>query len=291
MSFWVFLMAAALTAAGAMALIAMPLLRRRGGRHEAGTADALCRRLAEIASNRESGLIGEESAAEAEVEAKRAALRATAPGERPETRARRLRLGAIAFLATAPLAAAGIYLTVGAPALIDPPPVAAADDIAALPEDERRAMIEQMVAGLAARLEIEPGDAEGWRMLARSQMVLDRAADSAASYRRLLTLEEGALDDWRNYATALAAVTPDQRFPTAPEFRRALGEIERRAPGDMMALFYRGGAARQAGDAAGAAAIWRTLLAEMPADAPVRASLEDLIAEAEQAALSKAVPK
>lgn len=287
----VFAVAAAAIAMTAMGLVALPLLNRRPAALLDDTADALRARLNAIARDRDSGLIGAEAASEAEIEAKRAALAELGRPARSHAPARRWRFAAAAFLAATPLASAGLYLSVGAPALIDPPPAAAAADIAALPEDERRAMIETMVAGLAARLADQPEDAEGWRMLARSQMVLERPGDAAESYRRLLAIADDDLDDWRNYAAALAASAPDEQFPSDQEFIRALGEIEKRAPGDMMALFYRGGAARQAGDAAGAAAIWRQLSAAMPADAPVRGTLEELIAEADAAALSQNVPK
>ncbi len=295
MSFAIFLVAAAAIAISALVFIAAPLFRKDTAMEEPDDAAAKLReRLASIARDREAGLISPEAAADAEIEAKRSALSASAPKAAPAQPARRWRLAAAAFLGAAPLAAAGVYLAVGAPALIDPPPAPpapSAEAIAALPEEERQAMIAAMVDGLAARLEAEPGDAEGWRMLARSQLVLKRPADSAASYGKLLGMVEGDLDDWRNYATALAAASPADQFPTAPEFLRALDEIEKRAPGDMMALFYRGGAAREAGDPAGAAAIWRRLLAAMPEDAPVRGTLETLIAEADAAALSNGVPK
>ncbi|MFN3960286.1 MAG: c-type cytochrome biogenesis protein CcmI [Parvularculaceae bacterium] len=291
----IFLIAASAIAVAALAAIGAPMFRAGAAdprRDE--TAAILRERLAGIARDREAGLIDAEAAADAETEAKRQALAAAAHAPASHRSARVLRFGALAFLGAAPLAAAMLYLAIGAPALINPPPAGAApsaEAIAAMPEDERRAMIEAMVAGLSARLEAEPGDADGWRMLARSQMVLGRPADSAASYRKLLALVEGDLDDWRNFATALAAASPDDQFPAAPEFLRALGEIEKRAPDDLMALFYRGGAAREAGDPAGAAALWRRLLAAMPADAPVRGTLESLIAEADAAALSQAVPK
>ena len=145
-------------------------------------------------------------------------------------------------------------------------------------------MIEGMVASLAARLEASPDDAEGWRMLARSELVLQRPVESAASYRRLFALEEGAAEDWRNFASALIAALPTGRFPADDEFLRALDEIEKRAPGDPMALFYRGGAARERGDPAKAAELWTALLDAMPEDAPVRPTLEALIAEARAAA-------
>lgn len=295
MSFTIFLAAALAIAFAALAAIGLPLIR--GGAADAGGDEAaalLRERLAAIARDRAAGLIDADAAAEAETEAKRQVLDVARRPIAASTIARRWRMAAVGFLGLAPLAAAGLYLAVGAPALIDPPPApprVTADSIAALPDDDRRAMIGAMVEGLAARLKDEPGDAEGWRMLARSQMVLERPADSAESYRKLLALVEGDLDDWRNYTTALAAASPGDRFPASPEFLHALDEIEKRAPGDMMALFYRGGALREAGDATGAAALWRRLLAEMPADAPVRGTLESLIAEADAAALSGAVPK
>ena len=295
MSIPIFVVAAAAIAISALFLIARPLFRTERASDEPDDAsDRLHERLASIAGDRAAGLIGADAAAEAEIEAKRSALTASARSETTPQTARRWRLAATAFLGAAPLAAAGLYLAVGAPALIDPPapPLApSAEAIAALPEADRQAMIGAMVEGLAARLAAEPGDADGWRMLARSQLVLGRSADSVSSYRTLLQMVEGDLEDWRNYATALASASPEDQFPTAPEFLRALGEIEKRAPGDMMALFYRGGADREAGDPAGAAAIWRRLLAAMPADAPVRGTLEALIAEADAAALSNAVPK
>lgn len=287
-----FLGLAGAIAAAAIGLIALPLLKKdRRAAADDSAADALHVRLAAIARDRDSDLINADAAADAEIEAKRAAIADSATPAAALAPARVWRLAAIAFLAAAPLGVAGLYLSVGAPALIDPPPALAPRDIAALPEDQRRAMIENMVAELAARLEAQPEDADGWRMLARSQMVLERPEDAAASYRRLLAAAEGDLDDWRNFANALAASSPEQQFPSGQEFMRALSEIEKRAPGDMMALFYRGGAARQSGDAAGAASIWRQLLAGMPADAPVRGTLEELIAEADAAALNKPVPK
>jgi cytochrome c-type biogenesis protein CcmH len=48
------------------------------------------------------------------------------------------------------------------------------------PED-RKAMIEGMVASLAAKLEADPADAEGWARLIRSYMVLDRPDEAKAA--------------------------------------------------------------------------------------------------------------
>jgi cytochrome c-type biogenesis protein CcmH len=58
---------------------------------------------------------------------------------------------------------------------------------AALPADQRAAMIEGMVASLAERLEGDPGDADGWARLIRSYMVLNRPADARAALDKART--------------------------------------------------------------------------------------------------------
>ena len=50
-------------------------------------------------------------------------------------------------------------------------------ELADLPEDQRQEMIEQMVNGLATRLEDEPEDREGWLKLAESYEVLGRVPE------------------------------------------------------------------------------------------------------------------
>jgi cytochrome c-type biogenesis protein CcmH len=70
-----------------------------------------------------------------------------------------------------------------------PPSGPGADDIAAAEEmspDEQTAMIEGMVSGLAARLEANPDDAEGWLRLIRSYVVLGRADAAAEAARAAL---------------------------------------------------------------------------------------------------------
>jgi len=63
-------------------------------------------------------------------------------------------------------------------------PGPSADDIEAaeaLPAEDRLAMIEGMVASLAARLDADPSDAAGWARLVRSYMVLDRKDEARAA--------------------------------------------------------------------------------------------------------------
>lgn len=65
------------------------------------------------------------------------------------------------------------------------------DDVAAAQDmtpEERQEMIRGMVEGLAARLEDEPDDVEGWRQLARSRSVLGDPEGAAAAYDNALEL-------------------------------------------------------------------------------------------------------
>jgi cytochrome c-type biogenesis protein CcmH len=65
-----------------------------------------------------------------------------------------------------------------------PPPGPTTEDVAAagtMSAQDRTAMIEGMVASLAAKLEADPADAEGWARLIRSYMVLERPDDARSA--------------------------------------------------------------------------------------------------------------
>ncbi|MDU8946738.1 c-type cytochrome biogenesis protein CcmI [Ovoidimarina sediminis] len=69
-----------------------------------------------------------------------------------------------------------------------------AEDIAAaatMTEADRAAMIEGMVAGLAARLEENPDDPDGWAMLIRSYRTLGDAAKASEAENRVRELYDG----------------------------------------------------------------------------------------------------
>jgi len=57
--------------------------------------------------------------------------------------------------------------------------------------EERQAMINAMVARLAARLEQQPDDFDGWARLGRSYMVLNQPAKARDAYARALKLKPG----------------------------------------------------------------------------------------------------
>lgn len=202
-----------------------------------------------------------------------------------------LHLGALLAFAAAPILAAAIYINVGAPESLSQTfqeamkqqtedPAAA---IAAMSEEDRAAMIENMVAGLAARLEEDPTDAEGWRMLARSYLVLGRTKESESAYAELLALEGNATaQDWRDYIGVLLTAYPPGDGPFDEKITDALKRLHEFDDDEPMALFYLGLAARAEGDRETALANWRRLAEVIPQDAPIMGQLQSLISELEE---------
>jgi cytochrome c-type biogenesis protein CcmH len=73
----------------------------------------------------------------------------------------------------------------------------------ALRPAEQQQMAEQMVAGLAARLERDPRDVEGWVMLMRSYRTLGRDADARAALGKALAANPGARTELSSAAATL----------------------------------------------------------------------------------------
>lgn len=197
---------------------------------------------------------------------------------------RAARLAAAAFAGLAPAFALAAYLKLGAPdyeAKRSAKPEFDFASIAALPADQQAAAVESMVARLAEKLKKNPADADGWRMLARSNSVLGRAEETAAAFDGLFAATKGTAADWRAYMEVLIALGPqNQNGRDIAGAARTLNALD---PDDPLALYFLGDAASMAGDFAAAAGHWRRLLSLTPADAPVRPEIERLLREAEAA--------
>jgi cytochrome c-type biogenesis protein CcmH len=142
---------------------------------------------------------------------------------------------------------------------------------------ERQEMIREMVAGLVARLERQPDDIEGWRMLGRSWGVLGEAAKSAEAYRQVASRLPDDVSAQVDYAEALLAQQSMDQPPSAQVVTQ-LQQILELDGDNPVALFHLGRAAAARGDTTVAARHWQRLLAQIPADAPVRTELERLLA-------------
>jgi cytochrome c-type biogenesis protein CcmH len=147
---------------------------------------------------------------------------------------------------------------------------------AQMSEDDRAAMIEGMVSGLAARLENEPDDLEGWTMLARSYAVLGRMQDSADAYERAAALAPDDVNLHLGRAEALLTILREEGAPINEEAKAAIDEVSRLNPEHPFALYFQGLAASQRGDPARAKSYWERLLATMPESADA-ASVREMI--------------
>lgn len=207
-----------------------------------------------------------------------------------------LRIASLFALGLSPIGALALYFNVGAPESLDPnfherlrvQQQNPAEAIAALPPEERAAAIEAMVEGLAMRLEAEPDNPDGWRMLARSYAAMGRTADSAAAWREVINRSEPAApQDWRDYAGVLIE-TSRPGEPFGEEVMTALNKLIEFNADDPLALFYLAVAAREQGEAQQALEYLQRLQKVVPENAPILPQLENLIQEtAAEAAVAK----
>jgi len=91
---------------------------------------------------------------------------------------------------------------------------AAAQATAGASPEERRAMILAMVGNLAARLEQQPDDVEGWARLGRSYMVLNEPQKAREAYGRALKLKPDDAVLRQAYAEASRAAEPGAAQPS-----------------------------------------------------------------------------
>ena len=152
--------------------------------------------------------------------------------------------------------------------------------MANLTPEQRQQAIRAMVEGLDARLKESPQDRAGWLRLANAWRVLGEAPRAAEAYARadaLSALDAQGLSDW--VETLVRQLAPGAVPPPAAIV--VLTRLEKVQPNNALALFYLGAASFAAGDKPAALQRWKTLLALLPADAPIRGMLEAKIKEAE----------
>ncbi len=133
-----------------------------------------------------------------------------------------------------------------------------------------------MVPYLIKRVRENPGDPRAWRFLAQAYMSVNDVRDAARALAREIAIR-GRGDAVLNsaYGEALVLQNGGQVPPEAEEaFNDALKVDPRNTP----ARFYLGLAKAIRRDNAGAVALWESLLADTPSDAPLHQTLVDRLA-------------
>lgn len=178
----------------------------------------------------------------------------------------------------------GMYLLLGTPAVLQPQTNQGGQQNAHAVTPQQ---IQAMVAKLAERLQDNPGDGEGWLMLARSYNALGRFPEASAAFGRATSLLPADAQLLADYADTLA-MAQGRRLSGDPEIivRRALAAD----PRNIKALALAGSAAFERLDYAAAIGEWRKVLEVVPADSSVAERIRSSIADAETRA-GKASPQ
>jgi len=174
---------------------------------------------------------------------------ATAPVRNP------LKVLAAVLVVLIPLASVGLYWKLGSLDVFLP------QDQNATAEGFGTVLSATALKELEDKLAKKPQDPQGWLLLARSYVELERYGDAAKAYDKLTQLVPGEAQLWADYADALA-MTQGQSLRGEPTLllNKAL-EVDANNP---KTLALAGSAAMERGDYPAAIKYWENLLQQMP---------------------------
>jgi cytochrome c-type biogenesis protein CcmH len=274
-----FIAIAAVMVAIALAWLLWPLLRaaRRPvvERHVAN-ASIYGDQFADLDADLRRGTISEAGYAEARSELERRLLdEGRAQGGTSVATVGSSRTTAIVVALAVPLVAGLMYWKLGAPDAFSPmATVTTAPDAAHQMTPEQ---LGQMVQQLAARLEKEPSNVEGWVILARTYYAMRKFPEAAAAYEKLTQLVPDEPDLLADYADALAMSQGRDLSGRPLALVQAALKIN---PTHWKALAMAGTAAFDRKDYKGAVDYWERLRSSQPADSPIAQSIAVSISEA-----------
>ncbi len=274
MVFWI--LVAGLVVAVTLA-ITRPLMRPAP--QPIGTADADIAvykdQLKEIAADQARGTLGAGEAESARAEIARRLLRATQDNPKTESpplgsdRNRFIGPISIATSIALPVVSLGLYLAYGAPGMPGEPlseRIAEATD-ANKPND--------LVAKVEERLRDHPEDGTGWDVIAPVYYAMGRYGDAAEAYRRAVQLIGESPRRLQGFANARIRI---ENGIVPEDARKALERILVIAPNSVEPRIWLALAKEQDGRLADAAADYKKLITEAPANAPWRKALEERLA-------------
>ena len=272
----------ALAAAG----LTIPLVRRYEQRPQARTVDILKGQLSEVDGQVAANLIEPAEAEALRSEIKRRILvedrdAGTAARPFPQTAMSWVALGLVAIVT---LCATALYAMMGHPELTS----SAATTVASAPDPQAASAdskshsmgeVASMISSLETKLQQNPGDAQGWQMLAWSYMRTGRPADAAKAYAKAVAIDPNNVEYLSAQGEAMVQSEGKVSDEAAAIFRRAL----KGDPADPRARYFLAIHRDQTGDHKGAMDDFVALLKSAPPDAPwasqVRTYVEDLAKE------------
>lgn len=259
MLFW--LICTALTAI-ALAFVLPPLWQRTNNlpadSDKEANVDVYRDQLSELEADRDNGSISPEQYAIERDEIERRLLEdvaaSTAQSQNKSAMAGE-KWFAYAVAVAIPLLAAALYFKIGEPRVINASTSMPSREVGARSPRSQQD-IEANVDALAKRLEQNPADANGWRMLARSYLTLEKYKEAADAYARASALQPDDADLLADYAFALGMAN-DRRLLGEP--RELIDKALKLDPENPKALELAGSAAYEAKNYAEAIGYWERL--------------------------------
>jgi cytochrome c-type biogenesis protein CcmH len=264
----------ALTVMIALAAVGLtiPLVRRYEQRPQARTVDILKGQLGEVDAQQAGKLIAEPEADALRTEIKRRIL--TEDREAPVA-ARPLPHTAMPWVALGLVA----VVTMGHPELtskaatVEQTASAPVNPQSTDPKSHPMGEVSSMIAGLEAKLQQTPGDANGWQMLGWSYMRTQRPADAAKAYAHAAAIDPNNVEYLSAQGEAMVQSQGKVSDEAAAIFRRALkGDAA-----DPRARYFLAIHRDQGGDHAGAMSDFITLIKSAPPDAPWGAQVRNYV--------------
>lgn len=284
-SFWIL---AALMAAAAMAFVLLPVLRPSTTSlrsHDEGLLIDLYRdRMADIEREHDSGRMTDDAWQTARDELEQQMLNDLSGREPVVTTATTAtRPSAILLGLLVPVLALLIYARLSdAPGGLPPEAVATQGN-----EAHGIDAIGQMVVTLENRLRSNPDDLEGWAMLGRSYLFLERYAEAVAALERVLPAAPSDPQVLTDLAEASGMANGGNLTGRPTQWLEQALQVR---PDHPKALWLAGLAAFQQERPAQALRHWQTLQAQLPPDADSAEVLGNAIAQAREMAGTAAAP-
>ncbi|MFZ1574339.1 MAG: c-type cytochrome biogenesis protein CcmI, partial [Chromatiaceae bacterium] len=273
----------------ALLFVIPPLLARREATAEANqdqlNIDVFRQQLVELDADLEAGKLEKGQYQDARQDLERELLHdvngqgarsaPAAPGTAPVT--------ALILALALPAFAVGLYLAIGDSAII-PRLERVAGATASAPDhgaggDQQAASLEIMVERLAARMEENPDQLEGWLMLGRTYVALEQPDKGAAALARALALAPQNPEVMINLAQALATAANGQLAGRPAELIAAALAIE---PKHATGRWLNGLVAYQAGEFPLAVKRWEALALDLDAAGEDASELRQFIADARE---------
>jgi len=120
--------------------------------------------------------------------------------------------------------------------------------------------MEELVINLAKRMENDPNNVEGWKMLGRSYISLGRIQEALQTYEKAIKLDQKDVDLLMGYATTMAMSRNNQFAGRPAEIINQAYQLE---PQNTNVLWLKGNIHYQAGEFVQAVTFWEQVMAKL----------------------------